>query len=162
MGHRVGLFSYATQNKGGHVDFDHFLLSDTLTAQNRPLDTSALDAAIAHAGTLGERDYPKDAWAATQAALTAAKKARAGRFGTQNQIDAPERALSYQLARLGTHEPSLRVSATAESRCAGRKATVTVEVTNNDKGARVSGGECAVRDRADRTAHTRLGTVADA
>ena len=36
-----------------------------------------------------------------QAVLAAAKTARAGQFGTQNQIDAPERALSYQLARLG-------------------------------------------------------------
>ena len=39
MGHRVGLFNYATQETGGHVDFDDYLLSDTLTAQDRPLDT---------------------------------------------------------------------------------------------------------------------------
>ena len=52
MGHRVGLFNYATQQAGGHVDFDHYLLSDTLTAQNLPLDTSDLDAAIAYAATL--------------------------------------------------------------------------------------------------------------
>ena len=36
-----------------------------------------------------------------RAALADAKRARAGRFGTQNQLDASERALSYQLARLG-------------------------------------------------------------
>ncbi|WP_198169141.1 family 43 glycosylhydrolase [Herbidospora daliensis] len=104
MGHRVGLFNYATQEKGGRVDFDHYLLSDTLTAQNRPLDTTRLDAAITHAGTLNEHLYPADAWADAQQALAAAKAARAGAFGTQNQIDAPERALSYQLARLGTLE----------------------------------------------------------
>ncbi|WP_052424128.1 glycoside hydrolase family 43 protein [Nonomuraea candida] len=100
MGHRIGLFSYAPRETGGHVDFGHYLLSDTLTAQDRPLDTTALDAAIAHAGTLDRRDHPKDAWAAMRAALTAARRARARGFGTQNQIDAPERALSYQLARL--------------------------------------------------------------
>jgi beta-xylosidase len=101
MGHRVGLFNYATQQTGGHVDFDNYLLSDTLTVQARPLDTSDLDAAIAHAGTLHQGSYPREAWADMQAALAAAKAARAGQFGTQNQIDAPERALSYQLARLG-------------------------------------------------------------
>ncbi|MEV4175293.1 family 43 glycosylhydrolase [Nonomuraea sp. NPDC049709] len=102
MGHRVGLFGYATQEQGGHVDFDHYLLSDTLTAQGRPLDTSRLDAAVAYAATLDERHYPKAAWTAMRAALAGAKAARAGEFGSQNQIDAPERALSYQLARLGT------------------------------------------------------------
>ncbi len=118
MGHRVGLFNYATQEKGGHVDFDHYLLSDTLTAQNLPLDTSDLDAAIAYARTLDKRDYPKDAWSAMQAALAKAKKARTGKFGTQNQIDAPERALSCQLARLGTSKvatPPPDVSAVAET-----------------------------------------------
>ncbi len=135
MGHRVGLFDYATQEKGGHVDFDYYLLSDTLTAQNKPLDTSALDAAIAYAGTLDKHYYPKDAWAAMQAALAGATAARAGDFGTQNQIDAPERALSYQLARLGTLKtdaPSLEVSVVADTRCVGEKVMVTVEVTNNE------------------------------
>ncbi|NUP01398.1 MAG: glycosyl hydrolase 43 family protein [Nonomuraea sp.] len=102
MGHRAGLFCYATREKGGHVDFDHYLLSDTLTAQNLPLDTGRLDAAIAHAETLDERDHPEDAWAAMRAVLARAKEARAGTFGTQNQIDAPERALSHRLAWLGT------------------------------------------------------------
>ena len=69
MGHRVGLFNYATQQTGGHVDFDHFLLSDTLTSQNQPLDESDLDAAIEYAGTLDEGDYPAEAWATTQDAL---------------------------------------------------------------------------------------------
>ncbi|MEO3808033.1 family 43 glycosylhydrolase [Sphaerisporangium sp. B11E5] len=100
MGHRVGLFNYATRQTGGHVDFDYYLLSDTLTAQGLPLDTSRLDAAIAYARTLRKHDYPKDDWKTMQAALRDAKAARAGKPGTQNQIDAPERALSYQLARL--------------------------------------------------------------
>lgn len=131
MGHRVGLFNYATQHTGGHVDFDHYLLSDVLSAQDRPLDTGALDDAIAHAATLREADYPADAWAAMRAALDDAVTARAGQFGTQNQIDAPERALSYQLARLGVlrlDAPRL-LSVTATSRCLAKKAQLVVELT---------------------------------
>ncbi|PYC68098.1 1,4-beta-xylanase [Micromonospora arborensis] len=133
MGHRVGLFNYATQETGGSVDFDHYLLSDTLTAQARPLDTSALDAAIAHAETLDPRHYPADAWAATQSALAAATAARAGRFGTQNQIDAPERALSYQLAQLGVLA-ALPVTVTAGVRCLAGKAYVAVQARNDHDG----------------------------
>jgi hypothetical protein len=58
MGHRFGLFSYATLETGGHVDFDHYLLSDTLTAEGKRLDTSALDAAIAYADTLDKPTPP--------------------------------------------------------------------------------------------------------
>ncbi|WP_433131434.1 glycoside hydrolase family 43 protein [Micromonospora sp. CA-240977] len=133
MGHRVGLFNYATQETGGSVDFDNYLLSDTLTAQSRPLDTTALDAAIAHAQTLDARHYPADAWAATRAALAAATSARAGRFGTQNQIDAPERALSYQLARLGVLA-ALPVTVTAQVRCLAGKAYVAVQARNDSDG----------------------------
>ncbi|MEU5551253.1 family 43 glycosylhydrolase [Micromonospora sp. NPDC047793] len=132
MGHRVGLFNYATQQTGGQVDFDHYLLSDTLTAQNRPLDTGALDAAIAYAATLDESAYPADAWAAMRATLAAATTARAGTFGTQNQIDAPERALSYQLARLGVlRSATLPVTVTAQTRCVGGKAYVAVQARND-------------------------------
>ncbi|WP_309231985.1 beta-xylosidase family glycoside hydrolase [Micromonospora tarensis] len=130
MGHRVGLFNYATQQTGGHVDFDDYLLSDVLTAQARPLDSTALDAAIGHAQTLDARHYPADAWAATQSALAAATSARAGRFGTQNEIDAPERALSYQLARLGVLA-ALPVTTTAEVRCLGGKAYLAVRARND-------------------------------
>ncbi|WP_326551649.1 glycoside hydrolase family 43 protein [Micromonospora sp. NBC_01813] len=140
MGHRVGLFNYATQSTGGQVDFDHYLLSDVLTAQGRPLDTGALDDAIAYAGTLAEADYPADAWAAMRAALDAAVAARAGQFGTQNQIDVPERALSYQLARLGVlrlEVPRL-LSVTASSRCLAKKAQLVVELTGITS-ARVTG-----------------------
>ncbi|MFC8905596.1 family 43 glycosylhydrolase [Micromonospora sp. NPDC057140] len=132
MGHRVGLFNYATQETGGRVDFDHYLLSDTLTAQGLPLDTSGLDSAITYAETLDSRRYPADAWAAMRGALATAKAARAGRFGTQNQIDAPERVLSYQLARLGVLRaaPGLPVTASAQARCLGGRAYVAVQATN--------------------------------
>lgn len=133
MGHRVGLFNYATLEAGGHVDFDHYLLSDTLTSQNLALDTSDLDAAIAHAATLKEADYPAAEWAQMRALLAQAQSARAGQFGTQNQIDAPERALSLQLAKLGVHKaaaPSLDVSLTTATRCVAGKVVLTVQVTN--------------------------------
>lgn len=135
MGHRVGLFSYATQEAGGHVDVDDFLISTVRTAQNLPLDTSDLDAAIAHAQGLSAEDYPAENWAAMQSALAAATSARAGQFGTQNQIDAPERALSLELARLGVAKlevPALDVSVSVGSRCAAGKALLTVQVVNHD------------------------------
>ncbi|MCM3615103.1 family 43 glycosylhydrolase [Microbacterium enclense] len=135
MGHRVGLFSYATQEAGGHVDVDDFLLSRVRTAQNLPLDTSDLDAAIAHAQSLQASRYPGEAWTAMQSALAAATAAKADGFGTQNQIDAPERALSLELARLGViaeDAPSIDVTVAAGVRCAAGKALVTVQVKNDD------------------------------
>ncbi|SMH43407.1 Carbohydrate binding domain-containing protein [Rathayibacter oskolensis] len=131
MGHRIGLFSYATESTGGHVDVDSFLLSDTLTSEGKALDRSQLEAAIAHAATLREADYPADAWADLESAL--AKAEAVGTVGTQNQLDAPERALSYQLARLGTlkaEAPALAVAAEATTRCIGGKVFVTVKATN--------------------------------
>ncbi|WP_228484576.1 family 43 glycosylhydrolase [Microbacterium cremeum] len=135
MGHRVGLFSYATQQTGGHVDFDHYLLSDTLTSQGLPLDKSDLDAAIAHAGTLEAADYPEAEWAELEELLADAEAVSAGAVGTQNQIDAPERALSLQLARLGVlkaPEPTLDVSITTGARCVVGKTVLTVRVSNDE------------------------------
>src|SRR5699024_8493680 len=77
MGHRVGLFNYATQEAGGWVDFDHFLLSDVLTSEAKPLDTSDLDAAIAHARGLRAAEYPQAQWAQMERALARAETARA-------------------------------------------------------------------------------------
>ncbi|MGW4109879.1 beta-xylosidase family glycoside hydrolase [Actinosynnema sp. NPDC004786] len=132
MGHRWGLFNYATRQAGGHVDFDHYLLSDTVTAEGKPLDTNALDAAIAHAERLDRDHYPADAWTAMREALAKAKAVRASRFGTQNQLDAPERALSLELARLGVARFPVAVGASAHTRCAGPNAKLTVEVTNHE------------------------------
>src|SRR5690606_30636185 len=75
MGHRVGLFNYATQEVGGHVDFDHFLLSDTLTAQNLALDETELESAITQAHSLREAEYPASEWAVLQDRLTLAEAA---------------------------------------------------------------------------------------
>ncbi len=136
MGHRVGLFFYATQEAGGHVDFDHYLLSDTLTSQNLALDKSDLDAAIDHAATLDEQDYPVAEWAELEELLAEAEAASASTPGTQNQIDAPERALSLQLARLGTlkeAEPTLEVTAAAATRCVSGKVVLTVQVHNGEE-----------------------------
>ncbi len=111
MGYRFGLFNYATESTGGYVDFDYYLLSDTLTADGATLDTGALDAAVAHAATLDSADYPPQAWADMQAALAKAKAVTSP--STQNQIDAPTQALSRELAELAvlvddgtTTEPS--------------------------------------------------------
>lgn len=136
MGHRVGLFHYATQEAGGIVDFDHYLLSDTLTAQNQPLDKSDLDAAIAYAGTLDADRYPSDEWAQMEKLLEDAQAISGATVGTQNQIDAPERALSLQLARLGVlvpGEPELDVSAAATTRCVAGKSVLVIKVTNDDE-----------------------------
>ncbi|QQQ79326.1 family 43 glycosylhydrolase [Saccharothrix sp. 6-C] len=132
MGHRWGLFNYATKQAGGTVDFDHFLLSDTLTAQGEPLDTTALDAAIAHASTLDEHHYPAAAWSAMREALRKAQAARRTAFGTQNQVDAPERALSLELARLGVARVPVAVRASTRTRCAGPHVQLTVEVANHE------------------------------
>lgn len=135
MGHRFGLFNYATEEAGGHVDFDHFLLSDTLTADGRPLDPTPLDAAIAHAHTLDPADYPAEAWEAMTTALAKAEAARERGFSTQNQIDAPERALSLELARLGVlaeRAPALDVTASVDTRCVAGRAVVTVRVQNGE------------------------------
>ncbi|WP_309111640.1 family 43 glycosylhydrolase [Saccharothrix sp.] len=132
MGHRWGLFNYATAQAGGQVDFDHYLLSDTLTAEGKPLDTGDLDAAIGHASTLDEHHYPADSWAAMRAALGKAQAARASAFGTQNQIDAPELALSLELARLGVARFPVAVAVAAQTRCAGPQVALTIEVTNHE------------------------------
>lgn len=135
MGHRIGLFNYATQEAGGRVDFDHFLLSDVRTAQDLPLDTSRLDAAIGHARTLTAAAYPADAWSAMQAALASAEAARGGTLGTQNQIDAPTRALDRELARLGmvgAEQPQLAVTVSVSWRCLAGKALLTAHVDNDE------------------------------
>ncbi|WP_207211742.1 carbohydrate binding domain-containing protein [Promicromonospora panici] len=136
MGHRAALFNYATQQTGGHVDFDRFLLSDTLTSQNQPLDKGDLDAAISYAESLDSGDYPVEAWAAMRDALAEARAVAAAVVGTQNQIDAPERALSYELARLGTLKapaPALDVGLTAGTRCVAGKVVVTVRAANAEE-----------------------------
>jgi beta-xylosidase len=135
MGHRVGLFNYATQQAGGHVDFDHYLLSDTLTSQNLPLDKTDLDAAIAYAQSLDEGDYPEGEWAELEELLADAISASDRSAGTQNQLDAPERALSLQLARLGTlKEPELNldVSLASAMRCVAGKVVLTLKASNSE------------------------------
>ena len=132
MGHRLGLFSYATKTTGGHVDVDEFLLSDTLSSEGKALDRAPLDAAIAHAATLREADYPADAWAEMRTVLAKAQAVTTA--GTQNRLDAPERALSYQLARLGTLKAAaLDVTAEASTRCIAGKVVVTVKATNREQ-----------------------------
>ncbi len=67
MGYRFGLFSYAKEQTGGHVDFDHFLLSDVLDADGGA-DRTALDAVVAEAGGLDPAGYTAESWAAVEQA----------------------------------------------------------------------------------------------
>ncbi len=134
MGHRVGLFSYATEQTGGHVDFDDYLLSDILTSQGLPLDRSDLDAAVAHAEGLRADEYPVGAWQVMQAVLADARAAQQSPASTQNELDAPERALSYELARLGVlrQQPALAVDVTVTARCAGGEVLLRVQARNDE------------------------------
>lgn len=135
MGHRVGLFSYATEQTGGHVDFDHYLLSDTLTSQGLPVDLGDLDAAVAHAESLQQGEYPAQAWAVMESLLEQARAVQRSGASTQNQVDAPERALSYELARLGTlrQEPAWDVAVTVTARCAGGEVLLRVQARNRER-----------------------------
>ncbi len=66
-------------------------------------------------------------------ALATARTVAAGVVGTQNQIDTSERALSFELAVLGTLKlpaPSLDVVLQADTRCVAGKVVVTVRATN--------------------------------
>ncbi len=98
MGHRFGLFNYATQSSGGHVDVDYYYLSDVLTADGAELDRSALTAGIAWAQRLSADDYTAASWAEVEKALAWAEATT--RPSTQNQIDAPAHALARALASL--------------------------------------------------------------
>lgn len=140
MGHRWGLFNYATQTAGGHVDVDYFALSDTLTAQNVPVTTTAIDTAIAQAQGLDGDRYPAEQWEALQQALAGAIAARDAGFGSHNQADAPRLVLQRQIAELalideraGEVEPTLDVVAVAGSRCVAGRAQPTVTVTSSEE-----------------------------
>jgi len=135
MGYRVGLFNYATQAAGGSVDFDYYSLSDALTADGAPLSTVELDAAITRASDLDEADYPAEAWTQFDSAYAKAVAAKAKGFSTQNQVDAPAKALSRQLAELAVlkADPAIEASATAAWRCVAGKSVLTVTVANGDE-----------------------------
>lgn len=136
MGHRWGLFNYAIQSAGGHVDVDNFLLSDKLTSQNIPVTTTALDATIAKAQALVETDHPAEQWAEFVVARDKAVAARAAGVHTHNQADAPRMALERQLAELAVlaenAEPTVDLTAVTGSRCVAGKALPTITVTNNE------------------------------
>lgn len=97
-GYRIGLFNYAKTDLGGYVDYDYYDLSNTLSSENKPVTTDNLDAAVKEAQSLKQSEYPADEWATLQ---TLVKKAQAvSKPSTQNEVDAPQRALSLQLAQL--------------------------------------------------------------
>lgn len=98
MGYRFGIFNYALESTGGHVDVDHYLLSGTLSSDGLELDRALLDDSIAAAATFGESDLAPDQWEELQAVLARARAVTTP--STQNQIDAPALELAALLAQL--------------------------------------------------------------
>ena len=105
-GYRIGLFNYAKENTGGYVDFDYYDLSDVLTSDGKAVDTSKLRSAIDQADSLQSAEYPMDEWDKMLTLLDKAKQALASDPSTQNEVDAPQRALSLQLAQLAVDRQS--------------------------------------------------------
>ncbi|GAA3037640.1 family 43 glycosylhydrolase [Microbacterium dextranolyticum] len=138
MGYRMGLFSYATQQTGGGVDFDHYSLSKVLTADGVAVTGARLDAAISRAAGLKESDYPAAAWASFQhtygKAIAARDAAAQHPFSTLNQVEAVARPLERSLAELAviaeSTPPALTVTATTTSRCVAGKSVLAVTVKN--------------------------------
>ncbi|MBE9926051.1 family 43 glycosylhydrolase [Cellulosimicrobium cellulans] len=130
MGYRFGLFSYAKELTGGHVDFDHFLLSDVLDADGGA-DRSALDAVVAEAEGLDPADHTAESWAAVEQALAWARATTAP--STQNQADAPARALALAVASLEpTTSPDVAFAAEAGLRALAGTDYVAVRVVNEE------------------------------
>ncbi|MFC8923908.1 family 43 glycosylhydrolase [Cellulosimicrobium sp. NPDC057127] len=130
MGYRFGLFSYAKEQTGGHVDVDHFLLSDVLDADGGA-DTTALDALVARAEALDAADHTPDSWAEVARALAWARATTTP--STQNQADAPARALALALASLvEVAPPPVAFAAEADLRALGGRDHVAVRVTNEE------------------------------
>ncbi|MGN6240354.1 MAG: family 43 glycosylhydrolase [Cellulosimicrobium cellulans] len=130
MGYRFGLFSYAKEQTGGHVDFDHFLLSDVLDADGGA-DRTALDAVVAEAEGLDPADYTTESWSAVTKGLASARATTAP--STQNEADAPARALALAVASL-VRADTAEVAFTAEAsvRALAGKDYVAVRVTNDE------------------------------
>ncbi|MFJ2518554.1 family 43 glycosylhydrolase [Cellulosimicrobium cellulans] len=128
MGYRFGLFSYAKEQTGGHVDFDHFLLSDVLDADGGA-DRTALDAVVAEAEGLDPADYTVESWSAVEKGLASARATTAP--STQNEADAPARALALAVASL-VRADAAEVAFTVEAsvRALAGKDYVAVRVTN--------------------------------
>lgn len=97
-GYRIGLFNYARQATGGYVDYDYYYLSDKLSSDYDTVDTAQLSMAIAAAKALRAREYPASDWQELQKLVEQAEEAFVSQPSTQNEIDAPQRALSVQLA----------------------------------------------------------------
>ncbi|WP_321575550.1 beta-xylosidase family glycoside hydrolase [Oerskovia douganii] len=132
MANRFGLFSYATEQTGGTVDFDYYYLSDTLDADGGA-DRAPLDAVIAEAEGLDEARYSPESWSAVEKALATARATTSP--STQNQVDAPAHALAVALASLvETDAPDLAFSASATVRTVAGRDTVTVRVVNDEDG----------------------------
>ena len=77
-----------------------------LTSDGKAVDTSKLRSAIDQADSLQSAEYPMDEWDKMLTLLDKAKQALASDPSTQNEVDAPQRALSLQLAQLAVDRQS--------------------------------------------------------
>ena len=77
-----------------------------LTSDGKAVDTSKLRSAIDQADSLQSAEYPMDEWDKMLTLLDKAKQALASDPSTQNEVDAPQRALSLQLAQLAADRQS--------------------------------------------------------
>lgn len=136
-GQRFGLFNYAEKTAGGSVDFDYYALSDVLSSDGVPVDTSDLDWLVAEAERLDPADYPAGDWARVADALGAARAVTDP--STQNQVDAVAQPLNAAIAALPEPatdpEPiTTSVSVAPVTMAYGQAGSLRVRVSGADEG----------------------------
>ena len=105
-GYRIGLFNYAKENTGGYVDFDYYDLSDVLTSDGKAVDTSACVRPLIRLTLCSLRNILWMSGIRCSRYSDKAKQALASDPSTQNEVDAPQRALSLQPAQLAADRQS--------------------------------------------------------
>ena len=89
-----------------HVDFDYYDLSDVLTSDGKAVDTSKLRSAIDQADSLQLRNILWMSGIRCSRYLIRQSRRWHPSPSTQNEVDAPQRALSLQLAQLAVDRQS--------------------------------------------------------
>ena len=106
--YQVNVFMYGESADGDFAERpqganDVMLL--TYDWREKPVDTSALEAAIEQAGGLTESDYTPDSWAIFQSKLAAAQAVLADENATEEQVDEAMVALRLAMDGLAKAEP---------------------------------------------------------
>lgn len=131
MGYRFGIFNYALETTGGHVDVDHYLLSSTLTADAAGLDRGLLDSSIAAAEALDPSSLDADLAARLEASLARAEAVTAP--STQNQIDAPAYELAALVAQIRADAAEAGGPSPSPSPSVSPEPTTSLEPTSSPK-----------------------------